>query len=123
MKTLTKKEEEIMNHYWENGEMQIRELQALYPDPKPHVNTLSTLVHILEDKGFLGHRALTAKCYKYFARLSKDDYSHGTLRNVVDKFFGRSYLGVVSALVSDEKISVDELKKLIEKVERQKKDE
>lgn len=122
MKTLTKKEEEIMNHYWTNGDMQIRELQALYPDPKPHVNTLSTLVHILEDKGFLSHKALTAKSYKYFALLSRDDYRRSTLTSVIDKMFGRSYLSVVSALVSEEKISVDELKELIRKVEEQQSD-
>lgn len=68
MKSLTNKEEEIMNHYWDNGEMQIRQLQALYDDPKPHVNTLSTLVHILEDKGFLSHRNLKTRTYAYFRR-------------------------------------------------------
>ena len=47
MKTLTAKEEEIMHHYWTYGDMQIRELQSHYDDPKPHVNTLSTLVKIL----------------------------------------------------------------------------
>lgn len=121
MKTLTKKEEEIMRHYWANGDMQIRELQAHYPDPKPHVNTLSTLVHILEEKGFLSHRALTARCFQYFAVISRDDYSRGSLSNVVNKFFGKSYLGVVSALVSDEKISVEDLKELIRKVEDKRK--
>ena len=92
MKTLTNREEEIMNHYWEHGDMHIRELQALYADPKPHVNTLSTLVHILEDKGFLAHKAITPRCYKYYAVLSRDDYRRGTLGNVVNKFFGQSYL-------------------------------
>lgn len=117
MKTLTKREEEIMEHYWEKGEMHIRELQALYDAPKPHVNTLSTLVHILEDKGFLSHKAITPKSYKYFPRLSRDDYRRGSLKNVVDKFFGKSYLGVVSTLVKDEKISLDELRELIKTVE------
>lgn len=121
MKSLTKREEEIMEHYWDKGEMHIRELQALYDDPKPHVNTLSTLVHILEDKGFLSHKALTPKNYKYFPILSRDDYRSGSLKNVVDKFFGKSYLGVVSTLVSDEKISLDDLRKLIKKVEENKK--
>lgn len=121
MKTLTKKEEEIMNHYWTDGEMQIRELQEKYPEPKPHVNTLSTMVHILEDKGFLSHKVLTAKCFKYFPVISRDDYSRGTLANVVNKFFGKSYLGVVSTLVCDEKISVDELEELIRQVKEQRK--
>ena len=121
MKTLTNREEEIMNHYWEHGDMHIRELQALYADPKPHVNTLSTLVHILEDKGFLAHEAITPRCYKYYAVLSRDDYRRGTLGNVVNKFFGQSYLNVVSALVKDEKISVDELRELIERIGENKK--
>lgn len=117
MKPLTKREEEIMERYWDKGGMHIRELQALYDDPKPHVNTLSTLVHILEDKGFLAHKAVTAKSYKYFPVLSRDDYRRGSLKNVVDKFFGKSYLGVVSALVKDENVSLDDLRELIKKVE------
>lgn len=120
MKTLTNKEEEIMNHFWNHGEMQIRDLQALYPDPKPHVNTLSTLARILEDKGFLSHKVISAKCFRYFALLSRDDYGRGTLNNVVNKMFGKSYLGVVSSFVSEEKITLDELKELIRKVEEGK---
>lgn len=120
MKSLTNKEEEIMNHYWDKGEMQIRELQALYDDPKPHVNTLSTLVHILEDKGFLSHRNLKTRTYAYFPKISREGYKRGSLNNVVNKFFGKSYLGVVSTLVSEEKISLDELKDLIKRLRRTK---
>lgn len=108
-----------MNHYWNEGELQIRELQARYPEPKPHVNTLSTLVHILEDKGFLSHKAITARCFKYFPVISRDDYSRGTLSNVINKFFGRSYLGMVSTLVREEKIKLDELEELIKQVKDQ----
>lgn len=113
MNTLTNKEEEIMNHYWSCGDMQIRELRELYDEPKPHVNTLSTLVHILEDKGFLGHRALTARCFQYFAKITKEQYRRRTLNSVIDELFGCSYKNAVSALVKEEKISVDELKELI----------
>lgn len=120
MKTLTNKEEEIMNHYWDKGEMQIRELQSLYDDPKPHVNTLSTLVHILEQKGYLSHRSLNARSYAYFPKISREGYRRGSLNNVINKFFGKSYLGVVSTLVSEEKISLDELKALIRQVEEHK---
>lgn len=123
MKSLTNKEEEIMNHYWDKGEMQIRELQALYDDPKPHVNTLSTLVHILEDKGFLSHRNLKTRTYAYFPKISREGYKRGSLNNVVNKFFGKSYLGVVSTLVSEEKISLDELKDLIKRLRRTKNEE
>lgn len=118
MNTLTNKEEEIMNHYWENGDMQIRELRECYDDPKPHVNTLSTLVHILEDKGFLGHRALTARCYQYFSKISREQYKRGTLSGVIDKLFGSSYKSAVSALVKDEKITVEELRELIDSLKK-----
>ena len=117
MKQLTQKEEEIMERIWDHGPMQVRELQGYYDEPQPHVNTLATLVKILEEKGFLGHKALTARCFQYFARISRDDYKGGSLANVINKFFGQSYMSAVSALVKDEKISVDELKELIREVE------
>ena len=72
---------------------------------------------ILEEKGFLSHRALSVRCFQYFATISRDEYCGGSLANVVNKFFGRSYLNAVSALVKDEKISIDELKELIREVE------
>ena len=118
MRQLTNKEEEIMNHLWEKGSMKISDLQTLYNEPKPHVNTLSTLVKILEEKGFVAHRAITARGYVYFAKITKAEYSKGTLNNVVDKFFGKNYINAVNTLVKDEKISVDDLKELIRMVEK-----
>ena len=85
--------------------------------PAPHVNTLATLMKILEEKGFLGHKAITARCFQYFARISREEYRGGSLEGVVNKFFGKSYLSAVSALVKSEKISVEELKELIREVE------
>ena len=117
MKQLTQKEEEIMERMWDHGPMLVRELQAYYDEPRPHVNTLATLMKILEEKGFLGHKAITARCFQYFARISREEYRGGSLTNVVNKFFGKSYLSAVSALVKNEKVSVDELKELIREVE------
>ena len=118
MKQLTQKEEEIMERMWDHGPMLVRELQSYYDDPKPHVNTLATLIKILEEKGFLGHKAITARCFQYFARISREEYRGGSLTNVVNKFFGQSYLSAVSALVKSEKVSVEELKELIREVEQ-----
>jgi len=117
MKQLTQKEEEIMERMWDHGPLLVKELQAYYDDPKPHVNTLSTLIKILEEKGFVGHKAITARCFQYFARISREEYRGGSLEGVVNKFFGKSYLSAVSALVKSEKISVDDLKELIREVE------
>lgn len=119
MKQLTQKEEEIMEHMWEHGPMLVRELQSYYDEPKPHVNTLSTLIKILEEKGFMGHKVITARCFQYYPLIGREEYRGGTLTNVVNKFFGKSYLSAVSALVKSEKISVDELKELIKEVENQ----
>ncbi|MDD7319135.1 MAG: BlaI/MecI/CopY family transcriptional regulator [Prevotella sp.] len=119
MRTLTNKEEEIMNHLWEKGSMKISELQTLYDEPKPHVNTLSTLVKILEEKGFVAHRALTARSYVYFAKITKAEYSKNSLTNVVDKFFGKNYINVVNTLVKDDKVSLEELKEIIRMVENE----
>ena len=117
MKQLTQKEEEIMERMWDHGPMLVRELQSYYDEPRPHVNTLATLMKILEEKGFLGHKAITARCFQYFARISREEYRGGSLANVVNKFFGQSYLSAVSALVKSEKVSIEDLKELIREVE------
>ena len=117
MKQLTQKEEEIMERMWDHGPLLVRELQAYYDEPRPHVNTLATLMKILEEKGFLGHKAITARCFQYFARISREDYRGGSLEGVVNKFFGKSYLNAVSALVKSEKVSIEDLKELIREVE------
>jgi len=115
---LTTKEEEIMNHFWNRGDMQIKELQTCYEEPRPHVNTLATLVKILEEKGFLAHKAITPRCFIYHTLVSRDGYKSGSLGNVVQKFFGNSYLNAVSSLVKDEKITVEELRQLIDNVKK-----
>ncbi|PKP42368.1 MAG: transcriptional regulator [Bacteroidetes bacterium HGW-Bacteroidetes-10] len=119
MEKLTAKEEEIMNHFWERGELFVRELLDLYEDPKPHFNTLSTIVRGLEEKGFIGHNSF-GNTYQYYAEISREDYKRGALNRVVSKYFKNSYLGVVSSLIEEEEISLDELRKLIEKVEHSK---
>ena len=116
MKRLTAKEEEVMGWFWEKGPLFVRELLSFYDEPKPHFNTLSTVVRGLEEKGFVGHKAY-GNTYQYYATVSREDYRRGTLRGVISKYFDNSYLGVVSSLVQEEKISVEELKALIKQVE------
>lgn len=114
MKTLTNKEEEIMVRLWEHGPMQVRELLNLYDEPRPHVNTVATLVRILEEKGFVGHTAINARCFQYYPLVSQNEYKRSTLTGVVNKFFGHSYFNAVSQLVQEEKLSVEELQELIQ---------
>lgn len=119
MKLLTKKEEEIMNLFWEKGELFVRELRELYPDPKPHFNTLSTRVRILEEHGFLSHKSY-GPTYQYLPAISREEYSKNSLANVIDTCFGNSYLNVVSSFVRDEKISVEELRQLLDYIDGKK---
>lgn len=117
MKHLTTKEEELMGFFWTKGPLFVKELLEFYDEPKPHFNTLSTIVRGLEEKGFLDHKTY-GNTYQYYAVITEDEYSNGTLKNVIAKYFDNSYLGVVSSLIKEEEISVDELRKLLDEVEQ-----
>lgn len=118
MKGLTAKEEEIMGFFWEKGPLFVKEMLAFYEEPKPHFNTLSTIVRGLEDKGFLSHHTY-GNTYQYYAVVSEEDFRKRTLKNVISKYFNNSYLSAVSSLVKEEDISLEELKQLIQDVERE----
>jgi predicted transcriptional regulator len=112
MKKLTPKEEEILACFWQKGHMFIKELLDIQEEPKPHYNTLSTIVRALEDKGYIGYKAY-GNTYRYYAVVSEEEYKKNTLRDVVDKYFGNSYARVVSSFIEEEKLSIDELQDLI----------
>jgi len=106
-----------MNHFWDQGPLFVRELRELYPEPKPHFSTLSTQVRTLEEEGLIDHKSY-GPTYQYFASVSRDEYKERTLIGLIDKYFDNSYLSAVSALVKEEKITVEQLKELIELVEK-----
>lgn len=116
MKTLTRKEEEIMGFFWKEGPLFVKQMLDFYDEPRPHFNTLSTIVRALEEKGYVGHRTY-GNTYQYYAVVSKEDFKQKTLRGVISKYFNNSYLDVVSSLVKEEDFSLEELKKLIREVE------
>ena len=118
MQKLTNKEEELMLYFWERGAMFVKDIVALYDDPKPHFNTISTMVRTLEAKGFLDHEAF-GNTYRYRPIISQEEFSKGELGSVVARYFENSYKSVVSALIDEEKISVEELEELIRKIQNQ----
>ncbi len=120
-KRLSPKEEEIMACFWREGRMFVREVVEKLPDPKPHFNTVSTFVRGLETKGWLAHEQI-GNSHRYYPIVDASEYRDRSLRGLIDRFFGRSYLGFVSALVQDEKVSTEELRELIDKIESQKND-
>ena len=115
---LSEKKEVIMNHFWDKGELFVRELRELYPEPKPHFNTLSTQVRELESDGLLDQKAY-GPTYQYFPIVTRDEYSRFSMGGFIGNYFG-SYLNAVSAFVGDGKVSIDELKELISHLENSK---
>lgn len=115
MKKLTQKEEEILTCFWNNGPMFVKELLDLQDEPKPHYNTLSTIVRTLEEKGYIDYKAY-GNTYQYYAKITEEDYRKNTLNTVIDKYFGNSYTRVVSTLIEEEKLSIDELQELIKQI-------
>lgn len=117
MKRLTVKEEEIMRMFWENGPMFVRELLAYYDEPKPHYNTVSTLVRGLEEKGFVGYKPY-GNTYQYYTLISEKEYKSSALKDVISHYYNNSYVNVVSSFIEEEGMSVDELKALIDSIEK-----
>lgn len=116
---LTDKEEELMQMFWQHGPLFVREIVDLYDEPRPHFNTISTFVRNLESKGYVAHKEF-GKTYQYYAVARVEDFRRRSLGNLIKSYFNNSYLGVVSSLVEDEKLSLEELKELIETVEKGK---
>ena len=119
MKKLTAKEKEIMDMFWQHGPMFVKDLLKLYPDPKPHFNTVSTQVRILESNGFVSHEVV-GNSYRYRAAITVEAYGKNTLAGVIKNYFDDSYLSAVSAFVKEKKISVEELRDLIKQIEQGK---
>lgn len=108
-----------MTFFWQNGKLTIRDVVALYPEPQPHFNTISTYVHILEKKGYLT-REKVGNSLAYFPAINIEEYRKSTMKGVIRRFFDNSYMKIVSSFIKDEDISVDELKELIKIVEQNK---
>ena len=116
---LTEKEEEIMKRLCEHGPLFVREIVELYPEPRPHFNTVATTVRILEQKGYVGHEAIGGS-HRFYAIASIDDCRSRSLGKVIANYFKGSYREAVSALVAEEKITADDLRELLAIVERDK---
>lgn len=116
---LSDREAEIMSMLWKKGPLFVREMLEGYPDPKPHFNTVSTIVRILEDKGYVSHESIGGS-YRYYAVSQASDFAGRSLAQIIKNYFEGSASAAVSALVKEEKISVDELREIIDMVEKNK---
>ena len=119
MKHLTNREEETMEVFWTKGAIYVKDIIDEMPEPKPHYNTVSTIVRGLEDKGFVGHEQF-GNTYRYSAIISREEFSKDTIKSMVGKYFNKSYASVVSMFVEEEKISIEEIKELIKQAKSAK---
>jgi BlaI family transcriptional regulator, penicillinase repressor len=112
---LTAREEEIMNIFWSRGALFVKDILDILDPPKPHFNTISTIVRGLEDKGFVSHQVM-GSTHKYFAKISEAEFGKITLKNVIGKYFGNSTFSAVSALIKEEKIPQREIESLLDMI-------
>ncbi len=114
--TLTKAEEEIMQLIWELQPCLVRDILERLADPEIPHSTVSSVVRILERKGFVGHKAY-GKTHEYFALIGKDEYASQGVQGLVEKYFGGSAKELLSFLVKKENLSLSELNKLYKNIQ------
>jgi Predicted transcriptional regulator len=117
MEKLTKAEEEIMLILWELEKAFVKEIIACMPSPKPHYNTVSTLVKILIEKGAVAYNEI-GNSHQYYPLLSKEQYRKSSIKPLLKNYFDGSAKQLVSFLIKDKKMSVDELEQLLKELKR-----
>ncbi len=119
-KELTKAEEQIMLILWELKEGVVKDILNKMPVPKPAYNTVSTVIRVLENKGFIDHKAI-GSTHIYFPIVTEEDYKHFALDKVMHNYFENSYQSLVSFLVKEKNMdlkTLDEAIKLAEKLKK-----
>lgn len=126
MRELTKAEEQIMHILWNLKSGMVNDILSKMPEPKPAYNTVSTIIRILEKKGFVGHKAW-GRTHEYFPLVAKEDYTREYLSNIVKGYFSDSFKHLVSFFTRENNLTVkemEEIRKVIEsEISKQKSDE
>lgn len=115
MKELTKAEDEIMQVLWKLDKAFVKEIIEKMPEPKPAYNTVSTIVRILEQKGFVKHEAF-GKSHRYFPVITKEEYSQNFMKGFISRYFSGSYQQVVSFFAKEKDLSVQELEEILKEL-------
>ena len=118
---LTRAELELMQVIWKKEKVLVHDILDDLPEPKPAYNTVSTLVRVLEKKGFVGHKAY-GKTYEYYPLVSKEDYTSRYMTGVLNNFFDGSLSRLVSFFSSNKSISVEETDKILEMLKHDRKE-
>jgi len=117
MKELTRAEEQIMQILWELEKGFVKDVVDRFPDPKPAYNTVSTIIRILEQKGFIDHLAY-GKTFEYFPVVSKKEYTRSFMKNFMSNYFSGSFREMVSFFAKEDNLSVKELNELMKEVQK-----
>jgi len=120
MKTLTKAEEQVMQIVWKLKEGFIRDIMDALLPPKPHQNTVATILKILVDKEFVGIKVF-GRQHQYYPIISKDAYSKASIKTLVKSYFGGSFSEAVSFMVKENNISLEDLETLLQQLKKGKK--
>lgn len=123
MKELTKAEEQVMQILWKIKKGFVNDILDYFAEPKPAYNTVSTIVRILEQKGFIDHKAY-GRTYEYYPLISKKEYTQAYLKNFVGNYFDNSYKSLASFFTREEKLSLkemEEIRKIMEEAINEKK--
>lgn len=115
LKELTRAEDQVMQILWSIERGVVRDIIDKMPDPKPAYNTVSTIVRILETKGFVGHKAY-GKTHEYFPLVTKEKYTRFYLNNMIRGYFNGSFQNLVSFFARDNKLDAGDIEKLLNEV-------
>ncbi|HOF21625.1 MAG TPA: BlaI/MecI/CopY family transcriptional regulator [Bacteroidales bacterium] len=115
---LTRAEEQVMQILWDLGEGVVRDIRDRFEDPKPARNTVSTVVRVLEKKGFVKHKAY-GNVYVYFPVISKDEYSGKQLFRLLESYFDNSFPAMASFFAREKDLSIGELDELLEDTKKE----
>lgn len=115
MKELTKAEEQVMQILWDIEQGFVKDVLAKMPEPKPAYNTVSTIIRILEKKGFVGYKAY-GKTHEYFPLIDKKTYSNFYLKNFIGGYFGGSFQKLVSFFAKENDMDLTDFESLMDHV-------
>lgn len=118
MKQLTRAEEQVMQVLWRLENAFLRDIVEAMPNPRPHQNTIATLLKILVEKEFV-RITVIGRQHQYAALISKEEYSKKTMKQIVKGYFEGSFSNVVSFMVKENNISVEELEALLTQIKKQ----
>ena len=118
MKQLTRAEEEVMQILWKLQKGNVAAILEELPEPKPAYNTVSTVVRILESKGFVDHEK-EGKGHLYFPLIKKSDYSNQSINKFVDNYFQGSFKGMVSFFMKHNNMSLSELESILNEIKKE----